>query len=71
MFIQKMWKKSFFLIYFFLFSSVRDGVDAAGGGEGEESPEEAGGVCGHSASVQPHRATGVNTDGGTRSPEDP
>lgn len=58
MFMQKMWKKSFVLIYFVLFSSVRDGVGAAVGGEGEESPEEAGGVCGRPASVQPHRATG-------------
>lgn len=40
------------------FSPVRDGVYAAVSGEGEKSPEEADCVCGHSASVQPHRAPG-------------
>lgn len=41
-----------------LFSSVRDGVGVAVSGKGEESPEEADGVCGRSAPVESHRTTG-------------
>lgn len=56
-----------FLFLFLGGSSVPDGVCAAVGGEGEESSEEAGGVRGRSAPVQPHGATGEPAGGGVAS----
>lgn len=45
------------LLHFFC-SSVRDGVHAAVGGEGEKIPEEQIGVCGQFDSVHLDRTTG-------------